>query len=171
MSEYRPVLDPDILDRITVSIETIKRAWQSDVDRLRIAEDRLVFTERQLQISTERVEGLRADVAQMRVDNHDLLKRNAHLEAQLCRVYDNSIDAEESLRTLRDRAVDAVRTAPAMSDTKRPVWREPEKQPPGDDDGTGLPPGAPLIFQRPGPSTERLPINEFGRHEVGGGVA
>lgn len=169
MQEHRPVLDPSILARLMASIEPIQRAWESDVARLHIAEDRLAFKERELQLSNERVDGLRADIAQLRTDNHDLMKRNAHLEAQLARVYDNSADAEDALRALRDRAVEAVRTAPAMSEAKpRPVWRDPEKQPPGDDDGTGLPAGNPVIFQRSpqhrGSSIERLPPNEYGRH-------
>lgn len=172
MDEHRPVLDPSILARLQASIEPIQRAWASDVARLRIAEDRLAFTDRELQLEKERVGSLRADIAQIRADNHGLLKRNAHLEAQLGRVFDNSVDAEGALRALRERAVEAVRTAPTTSDVMlRKPWRYPEKNPPGEDDGTALPPGAPLIFQRPGSSADRLPTNEFSQRAASGSDA
>jgi hypothetical protein len=166
MTEHRPILDPTILGRLAGSMAHFETAWLADLVELRRVEGKLGDTERLLNAATDRASDLQADLRTARQENSDLIKRNAHLEAQVQNLYEKSLDAQDALGNLATRAVDAARTAPMVA--PRQEWKDPEKNPAGDDDGTDLPRGQPVIFQRPAhaqePGRTRPPVNEFGRH-------
>lgn len=170
MSEHRPVLDPSILGRLATSMVQFEQAWLSDVEQLRAFEQKLLDTERLLNAATDRSSDLQADLRAARQENSELIRRNAHLEAQLQKLYENSLDAKDALINLAGRAVEVARTAPTVQSrnetpahVEQPAprrtsgaWKDPEKNPPGDEDGTKLPAGMPSFI-----SVTRPPINQF----------
>jgi len=172
VTEHRSILDPAILGRLATSMVQFEQAWQADLVELRRTEEKLADAIRSLNSADDRASHLEADLRQIREENKALLLDNAHLKAQVQALYDNSQDAKTALDNLAARAVDAARTVPSE-------WKDPEKNPPGDNDGTGLPRGQPEFIHSitvdgsssqilRSPSQARIPVNEFGRREVAG---
>lgn len=139
MAEHRLSLDPGIIRRLAGSMETISDAWAGDLAELRRVEDELAETKRTLNAATDRASDLQGDLRSARQENTDLIRRNAHLEAQVQKLYENSLDAKDALEQLATRAVEAARTTPAAESQ----WRDPEKIPPGAADEP------PASFRRP----------------------
>lgn len=158
MSEHRLTLDPSAVTRLSENLAVIEEAWQGDIAELRRVEGELEGTMRLLNAATDRANDLQADLRSVRQENADLLKRNAHLEAQVQSLFEKSRDAQEALGSLANHAVGAARTAPPRS-VVTGEWKDPEKNPPGDDDGTDLPSGAPAFISHAG--TARMPLNNF----------
>lgn len=147
---HRLVLDPGVARRVGESMGAFADAWEADIAALREAEARVADTERLLNAATDRADNLQADLRAARQENSDLLKRNAHLEAQVQSLYEKSLDAKDALSHLAERAVESARTAPPVA-----TWRDPEKNPPGDEH-------APPAFMRAvAPGISGLPKNEF----------
>jgi regulator of replication initiation timing len=162
MTEHRAILDPAILGRLATSMEQFEGAWLNDLAELRRLEGKLADTERLLNAATDRSSDLQADLRATREENKALILDNAHLKAQLQSLYDNSQDAKLALDNLSLRAVDAARSIPSQE------WKDPEKKPRGDDDGTDLPRGQPMFMtsqsaEQSEESRTLIPVNEYGR--------
>lgn len=155
MSEHRPVLDPAILGRLATSMAQFEQAWLSDLIALRRTEARLADIERERNAAIDRADNLQSDLVAARQEVSDLIHRNAHLEAQVQKLYEGSEDAKDALTALAQRAVEAARSAPHVS-----TWRDPEKNPPGDADeppASFRRPAAAIVAQR----DSRIPNNDF----------
>lgn len=156
MPEHRPILDPTILGRLSTSMVQFEQAWLADVTELRRVEAKMAAIERLLNSATDRASALQGDLRAARQENADLIRRNAHLEAQVQKLYENSLDAKDALEHLAARAVEAARTAPPAESQ----WRDPEKIPPGEEDAP------PEFMRRPAADADTprgavLPINQF----------
>lgn len=177
MEQQRLILEPGVISRLAGSMESIARAWQSDVDVLRETEAKLASTERLLHAASDRAGHLQGDLEVERAEIRDLLRRNAHLEAQLQKLMENSIDAGQLLGAIAVRANESIRQPDSKSQPEKPPVRAdgtvsvrpspvvPIRAQPqrleeasreGDrDDGTGLPKGAPAFLRT------ALPVNQF----------
>jgi hypothetical protein len=143
--QHRPVLDPAVARRVGESMGVFADAWQGDIDELRRVETELADTQRLLNAATDRANDLQGDLRTVRQENADLIKRNAHLEAQVQSLYEKSLDAKDALGHLAERAVESARSAPPVL-----AWRDPEKNPPGEQD-------APPAFMRAAPAGPAFP--------------
>jgi septal ring factor EnvC (AmiA/AmiB activator) len=167
MTEHRLVIDPGVMRRLANSMVAFANAWDGDIAELRRVESELEDTKRLLNAATDRASDLQGDLRAVRQENADLIKRTAHLEAQIQSLYDKSLDARDALGSLATRAVDVARTAPTVAAHSQ--WKDPEKTPPGENDGTGLPRGQPAFLHKQSnqPAPIRPPANEFQpRHAV-----
>ncbi len=161
MTEHRPVLDPSILDRMANSMSSIKDAWDEDVIELRRTKQELADTAAALAVANERLRETQTDLAQSRRENEALIRRNAHLDAHIEKLTENTMDARDILGGLAVRAAESVR-APIPA---TPAAVASPDLVDDDDDGTGLPAGLPEFVRRPnltmGERRTVIPVNEF----------
>lgn len=173
-ADHRVILDPSILGRMALTMETIQAGWETDVAAIGRLQAELSDTRRLLDAAADRADGLQGDNASLKQQNLDLIHRNAYLEEQYRRLFDCSIDARDALNKLAGRVADSARaSAPVTAEsqpkapvpTPKPEVPVAEKRAPltgieAGDDGTGLPQGRPSFLDH---GRTMPPINEFVR--------
>jgi hypothetical protein len=168
MAEHRPVLDPSILARMASSMDSIREAWEADVAEIRRQLGETENLRRDLTAAIDRAELYQVEMQAAKDENRRLIEEKAHLEAQVQKLTENSLDARDMLGALAVRAAESVRNIPSTATgapvTAAEVARPGEISDEPEDDGTGLSQESPTFLRR-----TAIPINEFTPNSIRSG--
>jgi hypothetical protein len=132
-ADHRNSLDPAIVGRLAASMESIRDAWQIDLDALRSTEAELASVRSALDANAFRLDDVQADLVAASRENASLIQQNANLRAELDKFGEISLDARNRLEDFANRVARAQTTdsAPfAASDASRLIVDDLARIPP-----------------------------------------
>lgn len=106
-ADHRNSLDPAIVGRLAASMESIRDAWQIDLDALRSTEAELASVRSALDANAFRLDDVQADLVAARRENASLIQQNANLRAELDKFGEISLDARNRLEDFANRVARA----------------------------------------------------------------